>query len=218
MTKIGKSPPRSLRIAARAAVATALMAGTTAAVATSAHAASPRMPQGSDITSGNCASGSLTPLKIINATSGQDAFTSGTLTVMADGATVTFTANGTTTPAANQTGSFNGVAGACVASDANSDATTPSPNGSSDLSNSTLGTCQFSSYDFRVNADGTDTLNVLLRCVKGSSTTMQTITTGSVLGSSGAATPELGSGELLATGLLPLGIFLYRRRRQQAAK
>jgi len=215
MTKIGKSPPRSLRIAARAAVATALMAGTTAAVATSAHAASPRMPQGSDITSGNCASGSLTPLKIINATS---AFTSGTLTVMADGATVTFTANGTTTPAANQTGSFNGVAGACVVSDANSDATTPSPNGSSDLSNSTLGTCQFSSYDFRVNADGTDTLNVLLRCVKGSSTTMQTITTGSVLGSSGAATPELGSGELLATGLLPLGIFLYRRRRQQAAK
>jgi len=34
----------------------------------------------------------------------------------------------------------------------------------------------------------------------------------------GAATPELGSGELLATGLVPaLGIVLYRRRRQRRA-
>ncbi len=34
----------------------------------------------------------------------------------------------------------------------------------------------------------------------------------------GAATPELGSGELLATGLLPIGaILLYRRRRARRA-
>ncbi len=37
---------------------------------------------------------------------------------------------------------------------------------------------------------------------------------GGALGGSGAATPELGSGELLATGLLPaLALLLYRRRR-----
>ncbi len=35
------------------------------------------------------------------------------------------------------------------------------------------------------------------------------------LGGGGAATPELGSGELLATGLLPIGaVLLYRRRRR----
>ncbi len=37
-------------------------------------------------------------------------------------------------------------------------------------------------------------------------------------GSGGAATPELGSGELLATGLLPIGaVLLYRRRRTRRA-
>lgn len=40
------------------------------------------------------------------------------------------------------------------------------------------------------------------------------ITTGSPAGSGGAATPELGSGELLATGLVPLGLALLLRRRR----
>lgn len=38
------------------------------------------------------------------------------------------------------------------------------------------------------------------------------------LGGGGSATPELGSGELLATGLLPIGaVLLYRRRRNRRA-
>lgn len=42
--------------------------------------------------------------------------------------------------------------------------------------------------------------------------------TTSVSGNGSTATPELGSGELLATGLVPaLGIVLYRRRRQRRA-
>jgi hypothetical protein len=47
-----------------------------------------------------------------------------------------------------------------------------------------------------------------------------TVTVGACPGGShdGAATPELGSGELLATGLLPIGaVLLYRRRRARHA-
>lgn len=41
------------------------------------------------------------------------------------------------------------------------------------------------------------------------------LTGGGTAGNNGTNTPELGSGELLATGLVPaLGVFLYRRRRQ----
>jgi len=51
-----------------------------------------------------------------------------------------------------------------------------------------------------------------------SSAATLTVTGGGSGGGNGAATPELGSGELLATGLLPLGLaLLYRRRRARRA-
>lgn len=207
MSKIGASSPRSLRIAARTAVAAALVAGTSAAFATSAHAAT---VHANPAAAAACASGSLQPNTITNGNSGGDVFTSGTAQVTVNGATVTFTPNGTTSQlTVTQSGAFNKVQGACE--------TLSNTGGTSTLANSTLGTCSFQNYDYTVDTTGATVLNVLLRCTIAGT---MTISTSSVIGfgNSGAATPELGSGELLATGLLPLGIFLYRRRRHSAAK
>ncbi len=205
MVKIGKSPPRLL---GRAVVAAALMAGTSAVFATSAHAAT---VHANPAAAPACMSGTLQPGTINMANSGSDHFNAGgSASVTVNGATVKFTSDGTSNQlGVTQSGPFNKVqTGGCES--------LSNTGGTANFTDSQVGQCSFASYDYTVKADGSDILNVLLQCQNGSVTL-----TASVIGlgpGGGAATPELGSGELLATGLLPLGIFLYRRRRQQAAK
>ncbi len=204
MVNLGVSPRSLRRVGARGIVLAGLVAGTSAAFAPSAHAATPTLAP--------CVSGPLQPSAIKNGNSGVDVFTSGSASVTVNGATVTFTPNGTNSNlTVSQTGTFGKVqAVGCE--------TLSNTGGTSNLSDSASGTCTFTNYDYQVNTDGSDVLNVLLTCQK---TGTMTLTTSSVIGTgpaSGAATPELGSGELLATGLVPAaGLFLLRRRRQRRA-
>jgi hypothetical protein len=66
----------------------------------------------------------------------------------------------------------------------------------------------------------TDTLDGQLKCTDNVTRTFSAliVVAGSNTTTTTTPTPELGSGELLATGLVPaLGIVLYRRRRQRRA-
>jgi len=192
----------------------------------SAHAAGGVFANGSGTL---CTTGTLPPAPV-SAVSGSESgpgsatnvFSSGKVTLQVDGASLQF--DGANNPGLNftQTGSFNDVqATGCnetttVASDANFSSTLVSSNGQ---------TCnQLESIRFKVTPTagmsmGTTQIFVTLDCNNG--TTMDITGSGTVNAfgqPTGTATPELSSGELLATGLLPaLGIVLYRRRRQRRA-
>jgi len=171
-------------------------------------------------------SGPLQP-DILNLATGSAATTTGpsnfdmggSLTVNGvDGQSVTFMGTGTKNLTVSQTGAFNKVSATGCQDFGNTNTTTSS--GQLNVTTSAgTGSCTYQQDTFTVNGDGTDSLNVLLNC-QGTDFVVNA-GTGSVIATgngNGAATPELGSGELLATGLVPaLGIFLYRRRRQRRA-
>ncbi len=155
--------------------------------------------------------------------------------------------NGTTTVAGNTTGgnliisvdhgtvNFNGTNGTATG-DSFSPVTSPTFPAlvggtvtSSDLTFSSSlggGTCTTAEIvqadtTLKVNPDGSDTVSTTCN-VPGSGKMILTLVVSAngvpVAAPAAAATPELGSGELLATGLVPaLGIVLFRRRRQRRA-
>jgi len=218
MAKIGVSFPRPVR---RAALTGVLMIGAFTAFAPSLHAHAATMLAASCSTSGP-----LQPDNLSLAT-GSAATTTGpanfdmggSLTVNGvDGQSVTFVGTGTKNLTVSQTGAFNKVSAAGCQDFGNPGNTTST--GQLNVTTSAgTGSCTFQQYTFTVNGDATDSLNVLLDCA--GKDFIVNAGTGSVIATgngNGAATPELGSGELLATGLVPaLGIVLYRRRRQRRA-
>jgi hypothetical protein len=228
MAKLSSIHGRRLRPVAVAA----LVVGTTGAFFSGGHevhAAGGVFANGSGTI---CNSGSLSP-DPITASSGSESgpgsststFKSGSASVTIDGATLVFSSqSGSSTLTPIQTGSFKPVtSNGC-------DEFTQT--GSDVIFSSTLLTTtglkcdQFRRVEFAVagtndpiQKPGQTTVVLSVYCSDG--TTMQVQGVGTINGfgdKNAAATPELGSGELLATGLVPaLGIILYRRRRQRRA-
>ncbi len=231
MARFGVSLPPSIR---RTMMAGALVVGAFTAFAPSVHAAFVSNGPGGTCTN-PAGPPSVTPSPLDNPSNSvtttakpgdpnyhEKFFASGTITVTVDGAKVSFTANGSDTPSFTQVGTLANVqAGGC------SEETT-NPNDVSFTGGFTLndGTpCTFSNQGgnttFQVDSLGDDTLRVGLQCGSMSGTfVVKGSGSAEASGSNGSTnnTPELGSGELLATGLVPaLGIILFRRRRQRRA-
>jgi len=143
--------------------------------------------------------------------------TGGSLIVSVDNGTVTF--DGTAGTASG--GVFDPVASApalVVGTVTSSNLSFTSANGG--------GTCTTADVvqadtTLKVNADGSDTVSATCN-VPGAGQVILTLVVsanGVPTSGGGSPTPELGSGDLLAVGLLPLGAILYyRRRRAQGAK
>ncbi len=140
--------------------------------------------------------------------------TGGTLVINVDGGNITF--NGSTNTASGD--SFNSVSGPGLINGTvtSSDLSFTSTNGD--------GTCTAADFvaadtTLNVKSDGSDTVSATCHTSEGSSMTLTlAVSANGIPVTTPAATPELGSGELLATGLVPaLGIILFRRRRQRRA-
>jgi len=219
MAKLSSMQNRRLRSVAVAG----LVVGVTSAFfpgGHNAHAAS-MMPQVS------CGAGQYQPANIISNiaisavgngfNSGTTKTTGGTLTLGVGGGTVVF--NGST-GLGNSTVSFS------CRNNGNRFESGGSASGSLTFTNSaskaTITCSDFDPSTLVVTNEALGSDSVSSSCVTSSGDQMtvsiSVSATGTTLPTPPAATPELGSGELLATGLIPaLGIVLYRRRRQRRA-
>lgn len=230
MARLGVSQPRTLGRRLRSAAVTALIVGAAGAFfpgGHAAHAASPHMPA-----INQC----YAPVTQVNSTRPN---ASGDVKVVFStfGSGITIQFNGTTDGAYPVIGldGTNGCpvsSGVYTGSGTGTDRITYSSGGadySCEVTDARIGVGPVTVTDpnpmlgSRTLLAGQTLLEGMMRCTRtsgsGSFTAPFSDETYIGGGSGGpTATPELGSGELLATGLVPaLGIVLYRRRRQRRA-
>jgi len=214
MARLSSSSARSLSRRLRSAAVIGLIVGATGAFIPgghAAHAAGMADVQPSDITSASSSA----------------ALRSGSYTLTFDGGSVTFTFGSTPTQIptispAGGPGVTHNQGFQLVAPGNYTESTNPAVllSGSAFLDGGT-DVCKPTNVNnlFNVGSDGSDGFILRLNCGSGGIITVDVLTgNGPANTNTSAATPELGSGELLATGLVPaLGLLLYRRRRQRRA-
>jgi len=223
MARLGTTPARSLGRRLRSAAVIGLIVGAAGAFFPGGHAAHA------------AAMTTVTPAPIVgtigvtvkndsNSNTSGGSLTGGSLTVRVDGSTVTLSG----TPSPNGSAMGGGTPGTAPFNPVNAptivagDTTATTGTGLTFTSAQGNGTCaasQVTKIRLSVDEDGSDTLTVTCDTKSDQQVTLTLAISASGLpGNTPAATPELGSGELLATGLVPaLGIVLYRRRRQRRA-